>query len=68
MANGAVSGMILKVSCESLGIKNSAIMDDEMKKKDALIDAFVSGGGPKKLGAHSTAAPAAWLSSARSAG
>jgi hypothetical protein len=52
MANGAVSAMILKVSCESLGIKNSAIMDEEMKKKDGIIDAFVSGVGPKKIGTN----------------
>ena len=52
MANGAVSSMILKVACESLGIKNSAILDDEMKKKAAILDAFVSGEGPRKIVVH----------------
>ena len=45
------------MSCESLGIKNSAFMDEEMKRKDALIDAFVSGIGPKKLGATAQQQP-----------
>lgn len=51
MANSGVTALISKVACESLGIKNSAILDEEVKKKDALIDAFVSGLGPRKLGA-----------------
>lgn len=59
MAMGAVSSLIHKMSCESLGIKNSAIMDEEMKRKDSLIEAFVSGVGPKKLGATAQAAAAA---------
>jgi hypothetical protein len=54
MANGAVSALMHKVACESLGIKNSAILDEELKKKESLVDAFVSGVGPKKIGTPAT--------------